>query len=81
MTNSIKITAKQNHLITKLVEACDSREANGLVKFDIYDMGSFYVRAFLTIQREVLSFCTSDDNALLTAIYHRHVNNNYTYTS
>ena len=38
MKNSIKVTAKQNHLITKLVEACDAREAKGLVKFDVYDM-------------------------------------------
>ena len=81
MKNSIKVTAKQNHLITKLVEACDAREAKGLVKFDVYDMGSFYVRAFLTIQREVLSFCTSDDNTLLAAIYHRRIDNSYTFIS
>ena len=77
MTDSIKVTPKQLHLISELSKAFDARESKGLVKFDVYDMGSFYINAFLTIQSNVVSFCTSDDYALASSIYYRYLNGKY----
>ena len=71
MSNTITITKKQNHFINLICDACDNREARGLEKFNIYDMGNFYIKSFNTIQREVKSFCCSDDTAFLKAIYYR----------